>query len=78
MLQSAGLVPARFLCLTAHLLLLIALLITRQENVLSCLPLDHTIKEFHQKDIELATGLSVAIGLIVVEYIGNVTQPNLT
>ena len=46
----------------AHLVLAITLLISRNENVRACLPLDHTRADFERKDVELATGLCVGIG----------------
>jgi len=70
MLHASGLVPARFLCILAHLILSLTILISREDNVLACLTLDYTAKEFARKDTELAAGLGVAIGLMVIELIG--------
>ena len=44
-------------------------LMAREENVLACLPLDHTSVEFYRKDTELAAGLGVAIGLMAIEMV---------
>lgn len=60
----------RFLTIIAHLVLTITLLISRSENVRACLPLDHTKTDFERKDVELATGLGSAIGLLVIELMG--------
>jgi hypothetical protein len=56
--------------MVAHLILTLTLMISRNENVRACLPLDHSKADFERKDVELATGLGVAIGLLVVEFIG--------
>ena len=54
----------------AHLVLAITLLISRDENVRACLPLEHTRSDFDRKDVELATGLGAGIGLLVIEFMG--------
>ena len=41
----------------AHLVLAITLLISRDENVRACLPLEHSRSDFDRKDVELATGI---------------------
>ncbi|CAH1776241.1 unnamed protein product [Owenia fusiformis] len=66
----SGLVPARFLTLTAHLILVIVILWSREENVKSCLPLTYTQDEYTFKDNQLIIGLSVALGLFVLELVG--------
>jgi len=70
MLQASGLVPARFLVLTAHLVLTLAVLLARQDTVLACLPLDHSDLDMNRKDTELAAGLGVTIGLLAIEMLG--------
>jgi len=70
MLQASGLVPARFLVLTAHLVLTLAVLLARQDTVLACLPLDHSDLDMDRKDTELAAGLGVTIGLLAIEMLG--------
>ena len=62
MLHASGLVPARFLTLLSHLVLCVTLLLSRESNVLSCLPYEHTERDRERKDVELAAGLGVAIG----------------
>ncbi len=56
--------------MVAHLILTITLLLSRDENVRACLPLDHTKLEFARKDVELATGLGAGIGLLMIEFLG--------
>ena len=42
----------------------------REDNVLACLPLDHTPLQLSRKDTELAAGLGVTIALLAIEMIG--------
>ena len=60
----------RFMTMIAHLILCITVLLSRDANVKACLPFDYTPEDYSRKDIELAAGLSVAIGLLCVEYVG--------
>ena len=46
------------------------MLLSRDANVLACLPFDYTKEDYSRKDIELAAGLSVAIGLLCIELVG--------
>ena len=69
MLQAEGLVPTRFLVLLAHFVLTTTVLMAREDNVLACLPLDHTELELERKDTELAAGLGVTIGLLAIEMV---------
>ena len=52
----------------AHLILTLTLLLSREENVKACLPFDYTQENFDRKDVELATGLGVAVGLLVPSF----------
>ena len=54
----------------SHLILCVTVLLSRDANVLACLPFDHKPEEYSRKNIELAAGLSVAIGLLGIEFIG--------
>ncbi|XP_064209112.1 transmembrane protein 107-like isoform X2 [Anguilla rostrata] len=65
-----SLIPARFLTLTAHLVIVITIFWSRESNVLACLPLDFTQEEFNSKDTELVVALSVTLGLFAVELSG--------
>ncbi|XP_061105300.1 transmembrane protein 107-like isoform X2 [Conger conger] len=65
-----GLIPARFLTLTAHLVIVITIFWSRESTVQACLPLEFTQEEFNNKDIELVVGLSVTLGLFAVELAG--------
>ena len=54
----------------SHLILSVTVLLSRDANVLACLPFDYTKDDYSRKDIELAAGLSVAIGLLCIEFVG--------
>ncbi|KAJ6653040.1 hypothetical protein lerEdw1_010126 [Lerista edwardsae] len=68
--QVNGLVPARFLTLTAHLVIVITIFWSREANVQASLPLQCTQKEYDSRDTELVVALSVTLGLFVVELAG--------
>ena len=70
MLHASGLVPTRFLTLIAHLIICITLILSREDNIKACLPYNHSEEDLHRKDVELSTGLGIAIGLLVVELVG--------
>lgn len=65
-----GLVPARFLTIVAHLILIIVLFWSRDDNVRACLPKYYTNAQYEQKDTQLIIGLSVSLGLFLLELIG--------
>lgn len=65
-----GLVPARFLTIIAHMIIVIVLFWSRDENIKQCLPSTYTTDEYNTKDTELIIGLSVALGLFAIELIG--------
>ncbi|XP_002739405.1 transmembrane protein 107-like [Saccoglossus kowalevskii] len=64
-----SLVPARFLSLIAHLVILITILWARDANVKACLPLEYTDEQYSAKDTELIIGLSLGIAFIGIELI---------
>ncbi|XP_050740159.1 transmembrane protein 107-like [Eriocheir sinensis] len=72
-MRVTGLVPARFLTLTSHLVLLVTLLMAREENVLACLPLEYTQVEYNRRDAEFLGGLVGGIALAALELIGFIT-----
>ncbi|XP_036381077.1 transmembrane protein 107-like isoform X1 [Megalops cyprinoides] len=65
-----SLVPARFLTLTAHLVIVITIFWSRENNVRACLPLEFTQEEFNAQDTQLVVALSVTLGLFAVELAG--------
>ncbi|XP_039193940.1 transmembrane protein 107 isoform X1 [Crotalus tigris] len=66
----SGLIPARFLVLTAHLVIVITIFWSRENNVRASLPLQCTQEEFDHRDTEMVVALSVTLGLFVVELAG--------
>ncbi|XP_041441213.1 transmembrane protein 107 isoform X1 [Xenopus laevis] len=66
----SSLVPSRFLTLTAHLVIVITIFWSRENNVLACLPINFTPQQFSSRDTELIIALSVTLGLFAVEYAG--------
>ncbi|XP_063158983.1 transmembrane protein 107 [Candoia aspera] len=65
-----GLVPSRFLTLTAHLVIVITIFWSRENNVRASLPLQCTQAEYDSRDTEMVVALSVTLGLFVVELAG--------
>lgn len=70
MASVSGLMPARFLCLVAHLVITIMILWSREDNVRACLSREYTMNEFEAKDTELIIGLAISLGLFLIEFIG--------
>ncbi|XP_077053717.1 transmembrane protein 107 [Siphateles boraxobius] len=65
-----SLVPARFLTLTAHLVIIITIFWSRENNIQSCLPLDFTEEQFRTEDTRLVVALSVTLALFLIELAG--------
>ncbi|XP_050984403.1 transmembrane protein 107 isoform X2 [Labeo rohita] len=65
-----SLVPARFLTLAAHLVVVITIFWSRNNNIQSCLPLEFTEEQFKTEDTRLLVALSVTLGLFVIELAG--------
>ncbi|CAH2272703.1 transmembrane 107 isoform X1 [Pelobates cultripes] len=70
MLAISSLVPSRFLTLTAHLVIVITIFWSRENNVLACLPVTYTQQEFSSRDTELIVALSVTLGMFAIEFAG--------
>ncbi|XP_069655899.1 transmembrane protein 107 [Haliaeetus albicilla] len=65
-----SLVPARFLVLTAHLVLLLQLGWGRDPHVRASLPLEFSAEEYAHADRLLGGALGGALGLLGVEFVG--------
>ncbi|XP_030622530.1 transmembrane protein 107 isoform X2 [Chanos chanos] len=65
-----SIVPARFLTLIAHLVIVITIFWSRSNNVQACLPLDFSEEEYNTEDTRLVVALSVTLGLFGVELAG--------
>ncbi len=48
-------VPARFLTMISHLVLCVSVLLSREDNVMACLPFDYTEEEKERKARSCAT-----------------------
>ena len=69
-MRISGLVPARFLTIVAHLVIVIVIFWAKDENIKQCLPSTYTQSEYDAKDLQMIIGLSVALGLFGIELIG--------
>ncbi|XP_055020035.1 transmembrane protein 107 isoform X1 [Boleophthalmus pectinirostris] len=65
-----SLVPARFLTITAHLVIVITIFWSRDNNVKACLPLEYTQEQYEEADKRLVVGLAVTLGLFAIELAG--------
>uniref|UniRef100_A0A8D0HFA4 Transmembrane protein 107 n=1 Tax=Sphenodon punctatus TaxID=8508 RepID=A0A8D0HFA4_SPHPU len=69
-----GLVPCRFLTFTAHLVIVISIFWSRENNVRASLPLQCTQEQYENQDTlslpRLVVALSVTLGLFAVELAG--------
>ncbi|XP_076874619.1 transmembrane protein 107 like [Brachyhypopomus gauderio] len=70
MLRMSSLVPARFLTLLAHLVTVMSVFWSRENNVRACLPLGYTVEEYNTEDTRLVVALSVTLGMFAVELAG--------
>ncbi|TRY61147.1 hypothetical protein TCAL_17235 [Tigriopus californicus] len=68
--QVSGLVPSRFLLLTSHLLVSLTIYLSRDENVLACLPLHYQDQDYARMDLLLSIGLLFSLVLLLFEMAG--------
>ncbi|XP_047454890.1 transmembrane protein 107 like isoform X2 [Mugil cephalus] len=66
----SSLVPARFLTIIAHLVIVITIFWSRENNVKACLPLDFTQEQYDIEDRKLLVALAVTLGLFAIELSG--------
>ncbi|XP_053500077.1 transmembrane protein 107 like isoform X5 [Ictalurus furcatus] len=66
----SSLVPARFLTLITHLVIVITIFWSRENSVKACLPLTYTVEEYNIEDVRLVVALSVTLGLFAIELAG--------
>ncbi|XP_006804948.1 transmembrane protein 107 isoform X2 [Neolamprologus brichardi] len=66
----SSLVPARFLTIIAHLVIVVTIFWSRENNVKACLPLDFTQEQYDTEDRQLVVALSVTLGLFAIELAG--------
>ncbi|XP_077326749.1 transmembrane protein 107 isoform X1 [Lithobates pipiens] len=65
-----SLIPARFLTLLAHLVIVVTIFWSRENNVLACLPVSYTQDQYNAADTQLIVALSVTLGMFVIELAG--------
>jgi len=65
-----GLIPARFLVMIAHLVIIITMFWSLTPNVQACLPVPYTAEEFNNAETFLIVLLSITLGLFCVELGG--------
>lgn len=70
MSAANSLVPARFLTIIAHLVIVITIFWSRENNVKACLPLEYTQEQYDNEDRKLVVGLAVTLGLFAIELAG--------
>ncbi|XP_068426932.1 transmembrane protein 107 like isoform X1 [Clinocottus analis] len=66
----SSLVPARFLTITAHFVIVVTIFWSRENNVKACLPLDFTQEQYDDEDTKLVVALAVTLGLFAIELAG--------
>nr|XP_046256643.1 transmembrane protein 107-like isoform X3 [Scatophagus argus] len=66
----SSLVPARFLTIIAHLVIVITIFWSRENNVKACLPLEFTQEQYDNEDRKLVVALAVTLGLFAIELAG--------
>ncbi|TKS82092.1 Transmembrane protein 107 [Collichthys lucidus] len=64
------LVPARFLTIMAHLVIVITIFWSRENNVKACLPLEYTQEQYDNEDKKLVVALAVTLSLFAIELAG--------
>ncbi|RVE62678.1 hypothetical protein OJAV_G00159830 [Oryzias javanicus] len=70
MSSISSLIPARFLTIIAHLVIVITIFWSRENNVKACLPLEFTQEQYDTEDRKLVVALSVTLGLFAIELAG--------
>ncbi|ESO84405.1 hypothetical protein LOTGIDRAFT_236353 [Lottia gigantea] len=69
-MKLTGLIPARFLTIIAHLVIVIVIFFSKGENIVMSLPEDYSSDQYTSKDTQITVALSVTLGLFVLELIG--------
>ncbi|XP_010728153.3 transmembrane protein 107 isoform X1 [Larimichthys crocea] len=64
------LIPARFLTIVAHLVIVITIFWSRENNVKACLPLEYTQEQYDSEDKKLVVALAVTLSLFAIELAG--------
>ncbi|XP_038076206.1 transmembrane protein 107-like [Patiria miniata] len=64
------LIPARFLCLIAHMVVSITILWSRDANIRACLPSSYTQADYNSADTGFLAGLILSLIFIAMELAG--------
>ncbi|KAG7234180.1 hypothetical protein INR49_005499 [Caranx melampygus] len=70
MSAASSLVPARFLTIISHFVIVISIFWSREYNVKASLPLDFTQDQYDYEDRKLVVGLAVTLCLFAIELAG--------
>ncbi|XP_028326333.1 transmembrane protein 107-like isoform X2 [Gouania willdenowi] len=65
-----SLIPARFLTIISHLVIVITIFWSRDNNVKASLPLDYSQDQYDSEDTKLVVALAVTLGLFAIELAG--------
>ncbi|XP_078282859.1 transmembrane protein 107-like isoform X3 [Rhinoraja longicauda] len=71
--MPTSLIPARFLTLVSHFVIVVNIFWSRKDNVEACLPLSYTHDQYQNRDKELIVALSVTFGMFLIELVGFLT-----
>ncbi|XP_046850800.1 transmembrane protein 107-like [Xenia sp. Carnegie-2017] len=76
-MSVGSLIPARFLTLTAHLVITIVIFWSKESNVSECLPVSYSPSEYDNKSKSLVVGLSIMLACIFIElmsFLGGISM----
>ncbi|CAK8690649.1 transmembrane protein 107-like [Clavelina lepadiformis] len=65
-----SLIPARFLVLVAHLVIVITMFWSLDQNIQACLPVSYTTDQYSSQRTLLIVLLSITLGMFLLELIG--------
>ncbi|XKL65781.1 hypothetical protein PGB90_009201 [Kerria lacca] len=68
--DKTGLIPARFITLIGHFVMLTMAINCRDINVRACLSYNFDNEEYYQKDKEILIGIVLALAFLGVEMFG--------
>ncbi|XP_075868943.1 transmembrane protein 107 like [Nelusetta ayraudi] len=65
-----SLVPARFLTIISHFVIVVTIFWSRDNNIKSSLPLEYTQEQYDNEDRNLVVALAITIGMFAIELAG--------
>ncbi|XP_076364911.1 transmembrane protein 107-like [Tachypleus tridentatus] len=69
-LEYNSLIPSRFLIVSSHLLVLLTVFWSREENIKACLELSYSDENYKRKDTQFLVGVSLSLFFLLTEIIG--------